>query len=315
LNLPNGGGGADGLNLPNGGGGADGLSLPNGGGGVDGANLLGGGDPANGGAGGFLPGLVPPGGGADGNGSTSGKNGIGPGGDGAFDENGLGNDILKPPPDGGDGLSLLPSGAGQSDTRIPPGANDDVPGGLLGKLPKGGAGAPGGLGVDSNGFGSDPGKGFGSGLLAANGGAGNLPGGLGGLGGPGNSGLTGLPTQLSGGSPGVNGTPGSSGDGSGVPFFPPMMGGGGAGGGGEKPQERERQTWLSEDEEIWGTRVGVRSGAIGRLDDEVDDVEEFPLVGPSRRQRRADTPQRPRPDEKRNDEREATSGEEVTGSV
>jgi hypothetical protein len=332
LDLGNGGGGANDLDLGNGGGGPGGLDLGDGGGGPGGVNLADGGggpgglDPANGGGGGVIPpGLIPPGSGANGNGSTNGENGVGPGSDGAFDENDLGNDLGLPPADGGggDGFSQLPSDTGQSDTVLPPGGANGGGSVDLSKPPDGVGGANSGLNLDSNGFGTDPGKGFGSGsnLLGLNGGAGNPLGGpgspLGGLGGLNGTGPSGLGGQslLSGGSPGTNGAPGSSGDGSGgVPFFPPMMGGGGGGAPGEKPQERERQTWLSEDEEIWGTRVGVRSGAIGRLDEE-DDVEEFPLVGPSRGQRRADTPRRPRPDEKKKAEREATSGEEATGST
>jgi len=45
-----------------------------------------------------------------------------------------------------------------------------------------------------------------------------------------------------------------------------MMGGAG-GGPGEKPQERERQTWLAEDEAVWGTDVDAGSGVIGRVED------------------------------------------------
>ena len=51
-----------------------------------------------------------------------------------------------------------------------------------------------------------------------------------------------------------------------------MMGGAGAGAG-EKPQERERQTWLAEDEAVWGTDVDAGSGVIGRLDE--DSAEEM----------------------------------------
>ncbi|MDN3359676.1 hypothetical protein [Actinomadura sp. DC4] len=314
LNLP----GADGLNPPDGGGGPNALDLANGGG-PDGLNSPdGGGDPANGGGGGgFLPGLVPPGGGgANGDGGIDDPNGTGPGSDGAFDENGLDN-LLGPPADGGGGNSLLPPGSGDSNTLIPPGANGGGPDGNvnLGKPPTGVAGADGGLGLGPGGFGSDPGKGFGSGAnLLGNGGAGNPFGGPGGSGGlDGDNGLGGASNLLNSGSPGADGAPGSPTDGSGgVPFFPPMMGGGGgAGGAGEKPQERERQTWLTEDEEIWGTRVDVRSGAIGRLDEGEDEIEEFPLAGPARRQRRADIPRRPRP----NDERTTPAGEEATGSA
>jgi hypothetical protein len=140
--------------------------------------------------------------------------------------------------------------------------------------------------------------------------------------------------QATGGSPGLNGTPGSPGGGSanqsgGVPFYPPMMGGG-QGGAGEKPQERERQTWLSEDEEIWGTSVGVGHGVIGRPDDEEFEAEEITLVGPVRGRRRAET-RRPRPAEQETEQRaeretrpqvggevgtktEATGGEESTAA-
>jgi hypothetical protein len=322
LNLADGGGGPNGLNVP--GGGGPGLDLANGGGGPNGINPAdGGGGPLADGGGGFVPGLVPPGGGANGDGGPNGKNGIGPGSDGAFNENGLGNDVVTPPADGsgGNGFSLVPSKSGNSGTLIPPGANGGGPNGLvdLGKSPNGVNGANGGLDIGPGGFGSDPGKGFGSGadLLGANGGAGNPLGGPGGLDNTGTNGLNGTSGLLNSGAPGADGTPGSpNGDGSGgVPFFPPMMGGGGAGAGGEKPQERERQTWLLEDEEIWGTRVNVRSGAIGRLDEEENEVEEVPLVGPTRRQRRAETPRRPRPDDKPDTERTTPSGEEVTGSA
>jgi hypothetical protein len=92
-----------------------------------------------------------------------------------------------------------------------------------------------------------------------------------------------------------------------------MMGGAGAAGG-ERPQERERQTWLSEDEEIWGTRAEVGSGVIGRLGEEELEAEDLPMDAPNRRPRRADAPRRPRPGEQR--EREAAaSAEEASGSA
>ncbi|MGI5229456.1 hypothetical protein [Actinoallomurus sp. CA-142502] len=354
LDLPNGGGGDGGLDLPNGDGGSGGLDLANGGGGPGGPNELnapggdpafdlanggggpngfdpagggggggGGGGPLGDGGGGFVPGLVPPGGGGvDGGGGPNGKNGVGPGSDGAFDENGLGNHLATPPDGGGgDGFSIVPSDSGASSTHLPPGVNGGGPDGSngFGTSPNGVNGPDGGLDIGPGGFGSDPAKGFGSGgnLFGTNGGAGNPLGGPGGLDGNGTNGLNGTSGLLNNGSgtPGANGTSGTPGDGGGgVPFFPPMMGGGGGGAPGEKPQERERQTWLLEDEEIWGTRVDVRSGAIGRLDEE-EEIEEIPLAGPTRRQRRLETPRRPRPDEKPDTERTTTSGEEVTGSA
>ncbi|MFD9811682.1 hypothetical protein [Streptomyces sp. NPDC059080] len=51
---------------------------------------------------------------------------------------------------------------------------------------------------------------------------------------------------------------------SGSPMVPPMGGGGGAGGGGQGEQGRQRQTWIDEDEEVWGTDEGTTPGVIGR---------------------------------------------------
>jgi hypothetical protein len=325
------GGGGDGLPPPDGGGGGDIPPPPDGGAGIGDGGIgdggagdggvgdlgldapPGGGDAAGGGAGGgaggFLPGLVPPGG-ADG--GAGGGKGPGPGGDGAFEEPGGGDGVITPP-DGGSGGgsgSLLPPGAGKSGTNLPAGGD---------------------------GFGKDPGPGFGSGAGGVGAGAGagglggadGLGGGLGGGGGFGGVGLgaggatgagagmggfSGAPSQLTGGSPGMNGAAGSSGGDGGVPFFPPMMGGG-QGAGGEKPQERERQTWLSEDEEIWGTRVDIGSGVIGRMDEEEFEADEILLVGPARRQRRADTPRRPRPSEQETRQETGASGEESSGSA
>jgi hypothetical protein len=80
----------------------------------------------------------------------------------------------------------------------------------------------------------------------------------------------------------------------GVPFFPPMMGGMGGGAGGEKPQERERQTWLAEDEEVWGTDVDAGSGVIGRVEDgEV--AEEFLATLPGDEQLHPAVPRRRAP--------------------
>lgn len=50
---------------------------------------------------------------------------------------------------------------------------------------------------------------------------------------------------------------------SGTPMVPPM-GGGAAPGGGQGEQERSRQTWVDEDEEVWGTDEGTTPGVIGR---------------------------------------------------
>jgi hypothetical protein len=343
-NVPGGGDGNGGMNVPGGGNGAfvPGLVPP--GGGVGGGNGPAGGGssvgpggdgafnekgpggglvkPPGGGVGGngggglgdshLPPGAgssktaLPPGGGADGGagggvGAGAGG-GVGAGAGGGFGSDpgpGFGSGALGGGSNGlGDGSGLGSGGLG--------GAGGGVGGGLGG--PGGGlGGAGGGLGGAGGGLG-----GVGGGLGGA--GLGGLGGGLGGGAGSGGSGgLGGIPSQLTGGSPGANGAPGSSGEGGGVPFFPPMMGGG-QGAGGDKPQERERQTWLSEDEEIWGTRADVGSGVIGRVEEEELELEEVPLTGPTRRQRRADTPRRPVRAEQ--GERETTeAGEEASGTA
>lgn len=67
-------------------------------------------------------------------------------------------------------------------------------------------------------------------------------------------------------------------------MMPPMggMGGGmggmgGMGGGGGGGRERERQTWLSEDEEVWGADVDLGSGVIGRPDGGPRVTDDAPL--------------------------------------
>ncbi len=75
-----------------------------------------------------------------------------------------------------------------------------------------------------------------------------------------------------------------------VPFYPPMAGMGmGMQGGQQGNQERERTTWLSEDEDVWGTRPNVGRGTIGRDftgdDDDLDDYSEYPQ--PEETQRRS----------------------------
>jgi hypothetical protein len=46
---------------------------------------------------------------------------------------------------------------------------------------------------------------------------------------------------------------------------------GGMGGMGGEKKERERQTWLSEDEKVWGTDVSAGIAVIGLPDDDSDD--------------------------------------------
>jgi hypothetical protein len=53
----------------------------------------------------------------------------------------------------------------------------------------------------------------------------------------------------------------------GYPFMPPMGGMGGLGGqGGNADKERERATWLAEDDEVWGTDPECSPAVVGRDD-------------------------------------------------
>ncbi|GLY20170.1 hypothetical protein Kisp01_71840 [Kineosporia sp. NBRC 101677] len=48
-------------------------------------------------------------------------------------------------------------------------------------------------------------------------------------------------------------------------MMPPMMGGGGGpGGGGPQSQNGSRKTWVTEDEDVWGTEIATNSGVLGR---------------------------------------------------
>jgi hypothetical protein len=56
-----------------------------------------------------------------------------------------------------------------------------------------------------------------------------------------------------------------------------MAGGGGGmmgGQNGSQSQERERSTWLAEDEDVWGTGPAVGPHVIGREDSTADEVPE-----------------------------------------
>jgi hypothetical protein len=53
------------------------------------------------------------------------------------------------------------------------------------------------------------------------------------------------------------------------------MGGMGGMGMGMPGQERERSTWLAEDQEVWGTDPGVGAGVLGRSAVDTDDEDDF----------------------------------------
>jgi hypothetical protein len=61
-----------------------------------------------------------------------------------------------------------------------------------------------------------------------------------------------------------------------------MGGMGGMGGGRPGGEDRERQTWLTEDEAVWGTKVGAVSSVIGRPEDADEPDEELVVLGPVR---------------------------------
>jgi uncharacterized protein YukE len=112
------------------------------------------------------------------------------------------------------------------------------------------------------------------------------------------NGATGLNGQIgaaggvggSGGSAmGPGGVPGQGG----VPLYPPTggMGAGMGGPGGQPTQDRERTTWLAEDEEVWGTAPKAAPTVLGRRpartgtgrDREMGDEDEFGIPGAARR--------------------------------
>jgi hypothetical protein len=156
---------------------------------------------------------------------------------------------------------LQPAGLGMTlgDVSQPgAAAHPDIPGFLTGtgglsSVPgvsgTSGALSPGGLGLGIGGSGAGGSAGgagmvTGGGLGAGSGGGlGTGPGGLGaGLGGAGQAGGAGVPFG-------------------GMPYMPGMMGGGA---GPSKQDERQRNTWLKEDEEVWGTDPACAPAVVGR---------------------------------------------------
>lgn len=106
----------------------------------------------------------------------------------------------------------------------------------------------------------------------------------------GGAGLDGGAGADAAGAPGSTGAPGhpatSSAGGSGnggVPLFPPMAGGGAGAGGGDQNKERERSTWLAEDEEVWGTDPDLAPAVLGRPgrdEDRRERRDRQPVAGP-----------------------------------
>jgi uncharacterized protein YukE len=157
---------------------------------------------------------------------------------------------------GGGGAGHVP-GAGGTGGHIPgSGTGGHIPGsGTGGHIPGSGTGGhiPGsGTGGDIPGSGDLGGAG-GTDLAGfhAPGGGGGLGGGLGGdpMGGAAGGGLAGGPGALGGAGGGLGAGAGAGGAGAGMAGrgMMPMMGGHGQG-----EKERERSTWLTEDEDVWG---------------------------------------------------------------
>jgi hypothetical protein len=283
IKTPGGLGSGGGIKTPGLGGGSSGSGLP--GGGLDlgalgggstggrgldsGSGGLGGGTGSGGGLGGGLGGGGL-GGGLPGTGS-GGKPGSGLGGGGVKPGSGLGGAGTKP----GSGVTL-PQPGGSSGPDL-----DDFTGGKpSGVGPSGGNGAsalePGKLPSGGSGFSTyDPADRDATGNSGfATGGLGGLAGGLtaGGAaaGGPALGGagtdevgvgsVLGAPTA---GTNAVLGAPaGADGNGMGgyPPYMPPMNGMGGN----QQEKERERSTWLDEEEEVWGIGSELVPSVIGR---------------------------------------------------
>lgn len=168
---------------------------------------------------------------------------------------GLPDEPTLPPP--GDPNGPLPTPNDPTDPNWP--GDPDGPGGPGGPGDPNWPGGPGGGGTDLAGVG-DPfgpggpggGSGFGAGGPGGGFGPGGGPGGGFGAGGPG-----------SGFGPG-----GAGGFGGGVPGGVAGMGGRGMmpmspHGGGQDEQERERSTWLTEDEDVWGGDTDAAPPVIG----------------------------------------------------
>ncbi|MFB4301401.1 hypothetical protein [Actinomadura sp. NTSP31] len=220
------------------------------------------GGPGSGGGGGFGGG----GGGLPGGGSGGGGAGFGsdPGGLGKFGAGSGGSGGSSPFAPVGDGGPHLPgAGAGGS------GGFGSDPGGL------GGIGSGGGTGLDgSGGLGSDlsgfPGGGGGGGGMptglggGGGGGFGADPGGLGGGAGAGGGlgGFGATPGGIGAAGGGLAGGAGAAGKGAGAGRMGGMPMGHGGHGGGEE-EERERTTWLSEDEDVWGADDDTAPPVIG----------------------------------------------------
>jgi hypothetical protein len=196
--------------------------------------------------------------------------------DPTIDEPGGGGGKKPPMPGGGGGAGSFGGGAGAGGGGLP-GGTGGLPGGGGGGggLPgDGSSGLPGGGGSGSGGSGGTdlagyhpPGGGGGGGTGLPGGGGGGLGGGMGpGAGAGGGLGAAGAGAGGLGAGGGIaGGIPGGGMAGRGGPAGVggmPMGAGGGRGGGGDE-EERERTTWLAEDEDVWGGDGDAAPPVIG----------------------------------------------------
>ncbi|MGI5323707.1 hypothetical protein [Actinomadura nitritigenes] len=204
--------------------------------------------------------------GAGGGGLHGGGGGAGAGSGFGSDPGGLGkygSGSSSPFAPVGDGGPHLPGGTGSGGS----GGFGSDPGGLGGSHGGGGGGSLGGSGGLGSDLSSFPGGGGGGGLPGGGGGGlgadpGGLGGGAGAGGGLGGFGATPGGLGAAGGGLGAGGAAGAAGRaaagraGGGMP-----MGHGGHGNG--KEEERERTTWLSEDDDVWGADDDTAPPVIG----------------------------------------------------
>ncbi len=278
----------------------NGAGMPdlNGGGGTPDIGGAGASDLGGSGGGAGLPGLT----GSEALGGGSGLDGSGSGGFGSgVDLPGAGGELGS---GGGSGGTVVPGGSGLPGSGLPgsglpgsglpgsglPGSGGILPGvgGVLPGRPSGAGGIGGSstgsgrgddaTGADSSLFptdvdGVDIGElgsgGTGSGLSS---GGVSLGSGVADLLGTDANGRT--PAEAAAGAAGANAAAG------GMPMMPPM-GGMGGGGAGQENKERERKTWLEEDEDTWGTDPDCSVAVIGRDQETAEPTVPMP-GGPGR---------------------------------
>ncbi|MFF0742973.1 AAWKG family protein [Streptomyces sp. NPDC004111] len=176
-----------------------------------------------------------------GTGGTGGLGGLGPN----RTSGGLGNYDYYDYPDAKNGNSPL-TGGGYGSTGA------DATGG--GRIPPLGLNPLGGQGLTPGGMGGAGGLGAGAGGERTRAGAM----------GEANAARNGRAAQLAAEEAALMRRPNTSSSGSGMPMMPPMGGMGGGAGGNTQSDERERSTWVSEDEDTWGTDEGGVAAVIGR---------------------------------------------------